>query len=638
MMCLKKCCWVCLFCAAAPIASPAQAFRAVASFDYFQTGAYPQHMSLVQGSDGNLYGTATEGGTAGWGALFRVTPTGDLALLCDLGGDTCYLESRPFAGLTQATDGNFYGTTWQGGVDPGEGEGNGPGTVFKSTAGENDVTLLYSFCSLANCADGDDPLAPLMQAKDGNFYGTTFDGGAKGYGTVFEITSQGELTTLHSFGYADGAGPVAGLVQAENGNFYGTTLYGGAHGAGAVFEITSGGKLTTLYSFCSQKGCADGTGPYAGLVQAKDGNFYSTTYGGGAQNHGTVFEITPAGKLTTLYSFCSQKKCADGADPYAGVIQATDENFYGTTSKGGASKWGTVFAITAGGKLTTLHSFCLQKNCTDGADPVGGLVQASNGILYGTTAKGGVYENGTVFSLSLGSSSPVEVEPTLSEAAVPIVAPGEFLQRERRHFLPDDVRASLSLGHRHISLGQPVEAPRPMKTGTFNCSPAPCVLPPTQASEGGGTVTDPLIMTNPANVKELLLASEDFNCSPSAVGFHLSRDGGSTWQRVLCMPDISTQKFLYVPLNEPSVGYDHKGDAYVTGLYFDNEGMGTGFVAVQKSTDGTHWSKPVVALGHPSHQAPRDGGSFAVDTSPGSPLVNSVYVSGVTRGTDREHP
>jgi uncharacterized repeat protein (TIGR03803 family) len=456
-----------------------------------------------------------------------------------------------------------------------------------------------------------------MQAKNGNFYGSTFDGGTRGYGTIFEITSQGKLTTLHSFGYADGAGPVAGLVQAKNGNFYGTTLYGGAQGAGAVFEMTSGGKLTTLYSLCSQKGCADGTGPYAGLVQAKDGNFYGTTYGGGAHNHGTVFQITASGELTTLYSFCSQTKCADGADPYAGVIQATDGNFYGTTAKGGTAGWGTVFAITAAGELTALHSFCLQKNCTDGADPVGGLLQASDGNFYGTTADGGSYENGTVFRLSLASSSLVEMLPASDETT-----PTPLL---RKH-----VRSLTGPFHRRqVVLDPSARAAAPAKTAGFNCSPAPCVLPPTQASEGGSIVTDPVIVPNPLNAKELLLGSYDGNCpGPSALGFHLSRDGGSTWRRVTCMPIISKDRRVYWPTFEPSVGYDRKGTAYIAGEYSDSEGLGYGFLAVQRSTDGTHWSKPVVALHNGRPYSPVETW-LTVDISPGSPRVNSLYISGV---------
>jgi uncharacterized repeat protein (TIGR03803 family) len=163
----------------------------------------------------------------------------------------------------------------------------------------------------------------LIQPTDGNLYGTT-------YSTVFKITLSGALTTLHSFDGTDGGFATGGLVQATNGNFYGTTQTGGANGdpGGTVFKITPSGKLTTLYSFCLQTGCTDGWSPYAGLVQATDGSFYGTTeYGGdGGPNGspgGTVFKITPSGRLTTLYSFYSQSHCSDGETPLAGLIQAT---------------------------------------------------------------------------------------------------------------------------------------------------------------------------------------------------------------------------------------------------------------------------------------------------------------------------
>src|ERR1035437_8809971 len=194
------------------------------------------------------------------------------------------------------------------------------------------------------------------------------------------------LTTIHRFcsqsGCPDGSDPFAGLVQATNGDLYGTTLSGGTSGTntnGTVFKITPGGTLTTLYSFCSQTNCTDGADPYAGLVQAANGNFYGTTYYGGTNHRGTVFKITQGGTLTTLYSFCSQTNCTDCEGPLAGLVQAANGDFYGTTQYAGANGGGTAFKITPGGTLTTLYSFCSQTNCTDGADPYAGLVQAANG-------------------------------------------------------------------------------------------------------------------------------------------------------------------------------------------------------------------------------------------------------------------
>jgi uncharacterized repeat protein (TIGR03803 family) len=234
------------------------------------------------------------------------------------------------------------------------------------------------------------------------------DGGSNFSGTVFKMLPGGKLNILYSFcslaKCADGSHPYAGLIQATDGNFYGTTNRGGANDPydGTVFRITPAGKLTTIYNFCSLPNCTDGLSPFAGLIQGTDGDLYGTTQGGGTNNNGTVFKITLGGALTTLYNFCSQPNCADGCSPNAGLVQATDGNFYGTTYWCGANYiYGTVFKMTPGGLLTTLHSFCSQSNCPDGANPWAGLVQATDGRLYGTTY-GGDFSLGTVFSLDVG--------------------------------------------------------------------------------------------------------------------------------------------------------------------------------------------------------------------------------------------
>ena len=300
--------------------------------------------------------------------------------------------ANPGAALVQATDGDFYGTASSQGA-------NGGGTIFKVTLSGTLVTL-YNFCSESGCTDGVLPEAALVQATSGDFYGTTNDGGLS-YGTVFRITPGGTLTTLYRFcsqsGCRDGSNPFAGLVQTANGDFYGTARNGGANAVGTVFEITPSGALTTLYSFCSESGCADGANPVAGLVQATNGNLYGTTLaGGGATNGGTVFEITPSGRLTTLYTFCSQSGCTDGSNPLAGLVEATNGDLYGTTNGGGASDLGTVFKITPSGTLTTLHSF----DRTDGSAPGTVLVQGTDGNFYGTTYGGGAHGDGTIFEMA----------------------------------------------------------------------------------------------------------------------------------------------------------------------------------------------------------------------------------------------
>jgi uncharacterized repeat protein (TIGR03803 family) len=258
------------------------------------------------------------------------------------------------------------------------------------------LTTLHSFCSQPSCADGGQPLAGLIQGTDGNFYGTTSEGGTGvlSGGTVFEITSAGALTTIYSFcsqtNCTDGSTPFAGVIQATDGNFYGTT-FGGWDDPGTIFKITPRGKLTTLHSFNGM----DGSGPSGALVQATDGNLYGTTNWGGAGGEGTVFKITPSGKMTTLHSFTGRDSSTANS-----LIQAADGNLYGTTYGGFENDYGTVFKITLGGKLKTLYRFCSQDNCTDGNSPAGPLVQATDRNLYGTTNWGGDNGLGTVFRLS----------------------------------------------------------------------------------------------------------------------------------------------------------------------------------------------------------------------------------------------
>ena len=368
--------------AATAMALPAQTFTTLHSFDGGD-GQNPQAAVLVQGIDGNLYGTVASGGTYSGGAVFKITPSGTF-------------------------------------------------------------TTIYNFCSQSGCSDGKYPLAGLVQATSGYVYGTTAGGGANGgancasypgCGTVFRIAPSGGSTfeTLYSFcvqsGCTDGANPVGTLVKAASGDLYGTTNAGGANcvvhgGCGTVFKITPSGTLTTLYSFCPQSGCADGAGLEVGLVQATNGDFYGTTEGGGAGN-GTVFRITPSGTLTMLHSFGG----TDGSTPWAGLVQATSGYLYGTTEIGGANGAGTVFRIAPSGGSTfkTLYSFCAQSGCTDGFKPLAGLVQATNGNFYGTTFYGGncggTYGCGTVFSLSVGLGPFVETQPTSSKvgAAVQIL-------------------------------------------------------------------------------------------------------------------------------------------------------------------------------------------------------------------------
>jgi uncharacterized repeat protein (TIGR03803 family) len=312
--------------------------------------------------------------------------------------------------LVQSSDGNFYGTPSYGG-NLSECFGIGCGTVFELTPSDT-LTTLYKFCSLPGCADGAVLYDALVQGTDGNFYGTTWGGGAGNGGTIFKITPTGTLTTLYSFCVVnypfcgDGDNPIT-LVEGTDGNFYGTTASGGAnYNAGTVFKITTGGMLTTIYNFCAKTACADGSTPRDGLTLGSDGNFYAPTYYGGANNQGTVFMMTPAGVFTTLHSFDG----TDGNYPIAHLIQSTNGVFYGTTDFGGSSGDGTVFSLSVG-----LNPFVKTV-------PSAGKVKAKV-IIMGNELKGAtsVTFNGTPATFTVVSNSEITTTVPTGATTGPVV-------------------------------------------------------------------------------------------------------------------------------------------------------------------------------------------------------------------------
>jgi uncharacterized repeat protein (TIGR03803 family) len=404
--------------------TPSGVLTPIYAFTNGTDGAYPLAALLV-GSDGNFYGTAEYGGTNNAGTIFKVRTNGEFTPLYSF--KTNEIDGRrPEAALVEDSDGNLYGTTSTGGL-------GGAGTIFKLTpAGV--LTNLHNF--IDSGTDGSGPTAPLILGTDGNFYGTTADGGTKNAGTVFQITPQGVWTNLHSFSYygTDGSLPWAALVLGTDGNFYGTTFEGGTFGYGTVFMMTPDGTLTTLYSFANG---SDGGQPYAALVQGDNGDFYGTTWGNasidaGTNSMGTVFEITPDGYLTTLYSFTNG---LDGANPTAGLVLGTNGNFYGAAYVGGiigqgepfeefgrilggTRGWGTLFTITQDGQFAPLYAF---SGGTEGQNPGAGLVQATNGFFYGVTERGGTNDDGTVFQMSAdGTVTPLYSFTAGNDGAVPI--------------------------------------------------------------------------------------------------------------------------------------------------------------------------------------------------------------------------
>jgi uncharacterized repeat protein (TIGR03803 family) len=303
-------------------------FTSLFSFDG-TNGSRPL-ASLIQGTDGNLYGTTAFGGTSGdHGTIFRITLGGILTRLFSFRGTD---GSRPQAGLIQASDGSFYGTTAAGGAN------TDSGTLFRITPG-GAFTLLYSFP--AGGGNGASPLGTLIQHTDGNFLGTTALGGSSGLGTVFRVTPSGGFTLLSSFTGPNGSGPAAGLVRGPDGNYYGTTQVGGITDNGTIFKMTPSGVLSSLFSFSGP----NGNYPVSPLALGSDGNFYGTTSGdrafGGVNTYGTAFQITLGGALTTLAVF----NFNNGATPAAGLARGSDGNFYGTTFEGGEGSGGTIFRL-----------------------------------------------------------------------------------------------------------------------------------------------------------------------------------------------------------------------------------------------------------------------------------------------------
>jgi uncharacterized repeat protein (TIGR03803 family) len=343
---------------------------------------------LTQGADGNFYGISTE-----LGGIFKITRSGYFSFVARFPWDEA---SPPNSGaLVLGPDGAFYGTTYVGGA-------NDRGSVFKMTAARN-IAVLYSFNSVTdtngNNLDGIAPMAGLTLGRDGSFYGTTSAGGSNGCGTIFRITSDGAFTSLYSFGVIvdtngnvlDGVEPAASLVEGSDGEFYGTTEYGGS-GSGSIFKVTSSGVLTPLYQVPPPPDdvYAAENGPPSALALGADGNFYGTTTYGGSNYVGSVFEITPTGDCTTLYSFRFE---SDGAYPLNGLIRGRDGIFYGTASQGGPGTNGTIFRIAPSGKFSRLSSF----NGQNGSEP-NWLIQGREGMFYGTTA------NGLIFRVSSGGT------------------------------------------------------------------------------------------------------------------------------------------------------------------------------------------------------------------------------------------
>jgi uncharacterized repeat protein (TIGR03803 family) len=401
---VKASCLLSGICLALAIHAPAQTFTILQNFEQSDPTS-----ALVQGLNGNFYGTMGGGEIGFEGNVYTLTPSGTYTAIA---GPCCY----SYAPVVLASNGYFYGSTQQGGT-------GGEGSIYRMTA-SGAVSTLYSFC-VTTCGDSSDPQGPLVQLGNGDLYGANIT-------TIFKITLAGELTTLYDFcnpNCNEGVTTPSGLVLGSDGNFYGVTS--SSQNDGTVFKMTPSGTVTTLHAFSG----TDGSSPVGPLVQATNGYLYGVTRSGGTGVNracgsigtgcGTIFKISSTGAFTTLHEFAG----SDGASPAAGLVLASDGNLYGTAYAGGnnTNNAGTVFVVSPSGAFATLYDFCSQTDCLDGNSPFMPLLQATNGTLYGTTRLGGTQTNGIFFSLSRGLRPFVQPIPAQGNAGTNVLILGNGL-------------------------------------------------------------------------------------------------------------------------------------------------------------------------------------------------------------------
>jgi uncharacterized repeat protein (TIGR03803 family) len=397
------------------VCAQAQTINNLGLFDGLN--GWEPYSSVIQAPDGNFYG-ATSGGPGFKANNFQVTPAGELSSIYRWCSQPLCADGNESSPLILGSDGNLYGTTYGGGSRAGAQHGSG--TVYNmTTAGE--LTTLYTFCPAKPCTDGQYPLG-IVLASDGNFYGTTSSGGTFDEGTLFRISTTGEFKVLYTFcsltNCADGSYLMYPPIQAADGNFYGTTFDGGTNNGGVIYKLTPSGTYTVLYDFCSSDQCPAGQYPNS-ITQGGDGNFYGTTQYGGALQGGVLYELTAAShQYTVVHSFPQSIY----GFPQTPLTLASDGNLYGTLGGGGSGSWdpstlGEIFQFTSAGVFKELAIFHAGR--PNGFNPLDPVFQGTDGNFYGTTAYGGLGGDyggggvgfGTVFQFSNGLSPLVETVP-----------------------------------------------------------------------------------------------------------------------------------------------------------------------------------------------------------------------------------
>lgn len=370
--------------------------QVIKQLDYTNDGGYPKG-SLLLAKDGNFYGYVSSGTVNNGGAIFKLTPAGVYSIVRSLSVNTD--GGRPQGKLIQATDGNFYGMNYSGGTA-------GYGTIFKLTATGN-----YTVLKHLNKPEGINPYGSLIQAKDGHLYGMTYWGGATNFGTVFRITLTGTYTVLRSLASAtDGAYPYGDLLEAKDGFLYGMTNSGGAKYNGTIFKISTAGVFTVVKALSTS---ADGGGAQGNLIQGTDGSFYGMTKYTSGSTHGAIFKLTTAGVYTIIKKF---DQLTTGGYPTGSLFQNTDGSFYGMTNEGGKNFFGTVYKVTTTGTLTVLSHL---NGATIGNQPQETLVAGKDSALYGMTRYGGAYNFGTIFKLCGGVTTVVRSLNKTTDGATP---------------------------------------------------------------------------------------------------------------------------------------------------------------------------------------------------------------------------
>jgi uncharacterized repeat protein (TIGR03803 family) len=328
---------------------------------------------LAQGRDGNFYAQSGNGGTSSLGTIFKVTPSGTVAIIHSLVSTDGY-SSNTGGGTTLGANGDFYANGFSGGS-------SGYGTVFKVTP-TGTLTVLHNF---TDTGDGYNPANAQVTDTNGNLYGTTDSNPV----TIYQITPAGTFSTITTLTTAEG---IEGgqLSIGSDGNVYGGMNLGGANGYGTAFKTTPAGVVTVLHNFDP----TDGDYAAGGMVQAANGKFYGAAMLGGVSNAGVIYSLTSSGTYAMLHSV---NGTTDGYEPYGQVLLASDGNFYGVTNGGGSVGCGTIFKVTPAGAYSVVYNF----DSTHGCSPEEQVIQGTNGLLYGLVNGGGAYGNGAFYSLSV---------------------------------------------------------------------------------------------------------------------------------------------------------------------------------------------------------------------------------------------